>query len=459
MKTRSVLLLCSALIAASGAGYYLCQNIHLHDASAPAEAKTSEHAGMDMPTKEAAGGKGKILFYRNPMVPSDTSPVPKTDSMGMTFVPVYETEVQAEPGTVQIGSERVQKLGVRTEVAAKQSLTRAIKAVGIIQADERRETVVNPRFEGWIKKLYVNTTGQKVKRGDPLLDVYSPELLQAEREYLIVSGADSKNEAGRTLHGLAKSALEKLKTLEVPQDEIDRLQREKTPNDRITLRAQADGTVIEKRAVEGMKFASGDMLYSLAELGHVWAMADIYEQDLSNIAVGQTATVAVDAIPGKTFEGTVGFIYPQLSKDTRTAKARIDLHNEDGQLRPDMYAQVKLASPQKKNVLAIPTSAVLNTGERKAVLLDLGEGRFRPQAVKTGAEGDGHVEIVDGIKEGDRVVTSASFLIDAESNIRSALQNFAKPEEKQPEEKQPDQAQPEVKQPSQEHNAHNPSEH
>lgn len=427
MRTRTVLLFLATVIASSGAGYLLCQKIHLHDQLPSAtleQPKSSETATQE--------GKGKLLFYRNPMLSTDTSPVPKKDPMGMDYVPVYEKEVQSEPGLVQITPERVQRLGVRTEVAERRTLLRAIKAVGIIQADERRLSVVNPRFEGWIKKLYINTIGQKVKRGDALLEVYSPELLQAEREYLIaIDTGVSKNETGRILQSLAHGALQKLKTLEVPQDEIDRLQREKTPNDRITLRAQVSGTVMEKRAVEGMKFSAGDMLYSLADLGQVWVMADIYEQDLSNIALDQVASIAVDAIPGKTFEGKVGFIYPQLSKETRTAKARIDLHNENGQLRPDMYAHVELNSLQKANIVAIPVSAILNTGERKAVLLDLGEGRFRPQLVTTGAEGKGYVEVLDGVKEGDRVVTSASFLIDAESNIRAALQNFTAPE-KQP---------------------------
>ena len=426
MKIRTALLFLATVIVASGTGYFMGEKKHLPEQPPVAGTETDKRTEK-VPQK----GKGKLLYYRNPMVPADTSPTPKKDAMGMDFVPVYEKDIQAEPGTVQIGFERVQKLGVRIEAAAQRTLTRTIKAVGIIQADERLQSVVNPRFEGWIQKLFVNTTGQRVKRGDALLEVYSPELLQAEREYLIVVNAEgAKNETGHILQNLAGGALQKLKTLEVPQDEIDRLRREKTPNNRIILRAQADGTVMEKRAVEGMKFSAGDMLYRLADLSHIWVMADIYEQDLSNVAIGQVAHIAIDAIPGKIFEGKVGFVYPQLSKETRTAKARIDLSNEEGQLRPEMYAHVEIESPQKTNVLTIPVSAILNTGERKTVLLDLGEGRFRPQTVSTGAEGNGYVEILSGINEGDRVVISASFLIDAESNIRSALQSFTAPEKK-----------------------------
>jgi len=221
--------------------------------------------------------------------------------------------------------------------------------------------------------------------------------------------------------------IERLQSLAVPEEEIDRLKREKTANYHITLRAPADGTVMEKMAVEGMKFSPGDTLYRLVDLSNVWVMVDVYEQDLARVAIGQTAQMTIAAFPGKSFEGKVGFIYPDINKDTRTAKIRIDLPNPTGELRTDMYVSAELSIPTGGGVLAVPSSAILNTGEKQVVLVDLGDGRFQPRPVKTG---DGHVEILDGLKEGDRVVTSANFLIDAESNMRAALQTFTAPETK-----------------------------
>jgi membrane fusion protein, copper/silver efflux system len=381
----------------------------------------------------ASGDKGKILFYRAPMS-SDTSPVPTKDAMGMDYVPVYESDTKEEPGAVRLSAEHIQKLGVRTETAARRNLTQAVHAVGTIQIDETRQTVVAPRFEGWVEKLYADTTGMQVKKGDPLFVFYSPDLTHIEAEYpfshsQIMAGDMGGKTASTPSHSM-NGTVEKLQSLAVPEDEIERLKKEHTANYHITFRAPADGTVMEKQAVEGMRFSPGDMLYRLADLSNVWVMADIYEQDLAHIIIGQPAKVTINAYPGKVFEGKVGFVYPTINKDTRTAKLRIDLPNPTGELRTDMYADVQIEAGAANDMLAVPASAILNSGERQVVLVDMGDGRFRPQPVKTGMQGGGYVEILDGLKEGDRVVTSANFLIDAESNLRAALQGFAQPEAK-----------------------------
>lgn len=363
----------------------------------------------------------KILYYRNPMGLPDTSPTPKQDSMGMDYVPVYENEVQEAPGTVRVSPERVQRLGVRTEAVERRTLSQSVRAVGTVQVDETRQTIIAPRFEGWIVKLHANATGLPVRKGDILLDFYSPQINQIETEYLTLLSAG----------GVRNGALERLATLAVPDEEIRRLQRERRVNPTISLRAPADATVMEKQAVEGMKFASGDALYRLADLSTVWFVADIYEQDLAQIAVGQTAKVTINALPGSGVDGKIAFIYPSINPATRTAKIRIDLENSNGGLRTDMYGSVELTPDHVEPVLAVPSSAVLNSGQNKVVFIDRGEGLFQPHAVTTGAERDGYTEITDGLSEGDRVVTSSSFLIDAESNIRAALQNFTAPE-KQP---------------------------
>lgn len=380
-------------------------------------------AGREAPPQAASVGTGaspeagKILYYRNPMGLADTSPVPKQDSMGMDYIPVYENEARAEPGTVQVGAERVQRLGVRTEAAARRDMARTVHAVGTIQVDETRQTVVAPRFEGWIGKLTADATGRQVKKGDALFDFYSPQIVQIEAEYLSLAAGDSRS-VGR------------LTTLAVPDGEIKRLQRERTINNAITYRAPIDGTIMEKQAVAGMRFASGDALYRLVDLSTVWAVVDIYEQDLERVSVGQAAQVTLNAYPDKIFEGKVAFVYPALNPATRTAKARIELPNPDGLLRTEMYAAVALTATGGGDALAVPASAVLDGGTRKTVLIDRGEGLFQSRPVKTGAESGGYVAILDGVSEGERVVTNASFLIDAESNMRAALQNLAPVEQK-----------------------------
>lgn len=378
-------------------------------------------AGVQSETT-AATKQGKVLYYRDPMSPA-TSPVPKKSDMGMDYVPVYESDTQGERGTVQLSPERIQQLGVQTDMAMRRDLVQTVHAVGILQMDETRQTVIAPRFEGWIEKLSVNATGLRVKKGDALFTLYSPELtnIEAECRFTHTQSTEESPDAKNRITGTIK----KLQTLGVPQDEIDRLWREHTVNYHIVYRAPADGTVMKKEAVEGMKFMPGDTLYHLADLSHVWVMVDVYEQDLVRIAAGQTARIMINAFPGKVFEGKVAFIYPDINPDTRTTKVRIDLPNPTGELRLDMYADVEISGTKQSNVLTVPASAVLNSGERQVVLLDLGNGRFRPQAVSIGARGDGYMEILSGLNEHDQVVISANFLIDSESNLRAALQGFS----------------------------------
>lgn len=370
--------------------------------------------------------KGKILYYRNPMGLQDTSPAPKKDAMGMDYIPVYESEAKAVSGTVQISPERIQKLGVKTEVIGKRSLAQTVRAVGTVQIDERRQTVIAPRFEGWVEKLHADATGIQVRKGDPLFVFYSPDITHIEAEYPFTRSMDATTASKKVVNG----TIERLQTLAVPPEEIERLKRERTASYHITFRAPADGTVMEKQAVEGMKFSPGDMLYRMADLSNVWVMAEVYEQDLARISVGQPAKITINAYLGKTFEGQVGFIYPNINKDTRTAKIRIDLPNPTGELRTDMYANVELGGSAENSILAVPTSAILNSGARLIVLVDLGDGRFQPRPVKIGTRSGDYAEILDGLNEGDRVVTSANFLIDAESNLKAALQGFAQPEAK-----------------------------
>ncbi len=383
---------------------------------------------------QETGSEKKILYYRNPMGLPDTSPVPKKDPMGMDYLPVYDDESSSQKNdshVISISTEKVQKLGVRTEIAHMRELMRTVRAVATVQADERKQYAVTTKFEGWIQRLYVNTTGHKIKKGDALMDIYSPELISAQQEYLIaakglqtVSTADS--EIRSSMQRLVNAALQKLRNWDIAESEIRRLQHSGTVQQYLTLRAQADGIVMEKKAVAGQRFMPGDMLYQIADLSNIWLMADVFEQDLGLIHTGQIATIRIDAYPDKIFTGTVAFVYPSITPETRTAIVRIELTNPDYLLKPAMYAHIELTSWHSKGkVLTVPDSAVLDSGTRRVVLVDLGEGRFEPRSVKPGLHADGFTEILGGLRAGESVVVKANFLLDAESNFRNALSSFS----------------------------------
>lgn len=389
----------------------------------------SEIAVADLPVTITS--KSKILYYRNPMGLPDTSPVPKKDPMGMDYLPVYEGEApSSDSSVVKISTEKIQKLGVRTETAALRELIRTVRAVATIQANERLLYTVTPKFEGWIQRLYINTPGQTVKKGDPLMDVYSPNLIAAQHEYLIAMKgmqmvAEGSQNARSDMQRLVESALQRLRNWDISDIELQRLQREGAARQYITLRSLANGVVLEKLAVEGKRFEPGEVLYQIADLSRVWVLADVFEQDLGMIHPGQMVTIRVDAYPDKVFSGEVAFIYPKVTPETRTAIVRIELPNADGLLKPAMYARVEFASFHSKNkVLAIPDSAVLDTGTRRLVLVDLGEGRYEPRTVKLGMHADGYAEVLGGLEAGEAVVVKANFLIDAESNLKAALGSF-----------------------------------
>src|SRR5215813_3320693 len=391
------------------------------------------------PAPPAPAGERKILYYRNPMGLPDTSPVPKKDSMGMDYIPVYADEGSgAVPGTVAISPERIQMLGVRTEAVTRRSMAHTVRAVGTVAADERRIGVVNPKFEGWIEKLLVNTTGQAVRRGEALLEVYSPDLVLAQREYLVARSASAEMAhadamARDNARAIADAALARLKNWDISADQLARLQRTGIATRTLTLRAPIAGVVMDKQALEGLHFAAGDMLYRIADLSTVWLLAEVYEQDLAQIRPGDAARIAVQAYPGRVFEGRVAFVYPTVNAQTRTAKVRIEVPNPDLLLKTDMYATVEIAAPVSSTAESGTVSTVvLSTAGRQTVLVDRGEGRFEPRSIKLGAHAGGYAAVLEGLREGEKVVTGANFLIDAESNLRAALQAFTAPDGKSP---------------------------
>ena len=375
------------------------------------------------PAAPAPGaGQGRILYYRNPMGLPDTSPVPKKDSMGMDYIPVYENG--AEPGIVTVAPGRLQLLGVRTApVERRPALSRAVRATGTIAFNERGLAVVTTKVAGWIEKLDVAATGDAVRPGETLAWLYAPELVAAEEEYLLAAGTPSSHGAPGSL---TAAALQRLRALDVPLDEIARLRRTGAVSRRIAVRASTSGVVIEKPVVAGTRVMPGEPLYKIADLATVWLLADIQEGDLGAIRPGEKAHATLVAFPGRSFDGVVDFIYPTVARETRTVRVRIVMPNKDLALRGDMYASVVIDAPSSAaTVLAVPDSAVIDSGARQIVLIERGEGRFAPRVVKLGVRGDGYAEILDGVGEGERVVVGANFLIDAESNLKAALEGFA----------------------------------
>ncbi len=397
------------------------------------EGATAQAAAPPAPMAKQAGGERRILYYRNPMGLPDTSPVPKKDAMGMDYRPVYADGDGAGdvPGTVRISPGRLQTLGVRTaEVVFRPTLTRTVRATGSLQFDERHLATVTTKVAGWIEHLAVAATGDPVRRGQVLAEIYAPDLVAAEEEYLVAARMGGAM-ADSTRHGdagvLVAASLQRLRALDVPDDEIARLRRTGQASRRIAVRAPADGVVIEKPVQEGMRIEPGQPLYKTADLADVWLMAEVQEQDLGAVQPGAQAEASFVAFPGRTFTGTVDFIYPVLSTETRTARVRVVIPNPDRLLRAAMYANVQIAAAAAGPALAVPTSAVIDSGTRQVVLIDRGEGRFEPRPVHLGVRGDDWVQVLDGVTAGEKVVTGANFLIDAESNLRTALQGFAAP--------------------------------
>ncbi len=381
------------------------------------------------PKKPQAGcDERRILYYRNPMGLPDTSPVPKKDSMGMDYIPVHACDDQGDDNTVKVSLDRVQRSGVRTEKLQLRTLVRPVRAPGIVRIDERKLTVVTLRAEGYIEELHVNATGETVKAGAPLFRLYSAPLVQAQLEYALAV------KAARTLHdanqmAMVDGAAQKLRSLGMPEVRIREIQNSGSVPRTIEWPAPASGTVLEKKVINGQRVMAGDELYRIADLSTVWVIAEVPERDIGSITLGDRATVAFRAFLGQPIDGRVTLVYPELKPETRTARVRIELPNPDGRLKPDMYADVIFhAGAEDKPVVAVPDSAVIDSGTRQLVLIVRGEGRFEPRVIKTGRHGEGYVEALEGVKDGEEVVTTATFLIDAESNLRAALKGFTQQE-------------------------------
>jgi membrane fusion protein, copper/silver efflux system len=369
----------------------------------------------------------RVLYYRNPMGLPDTSPVPKKDPMGMNYIAVYEGEETDDRKTVRVSLDKVQRSGVRTEKVEERVVVRPVRSVGTVTHDETRLTIVTMRSEGYIEDLFVNKTGQHVHAGEPLFRVYSPDIQRAQIDMMVAIRAIGRgaSEADRNLDG----AMQRLRNLGVPESRIREVRETGTNPRTLDWPSPATGDVIDKRVINGQRVTAGMELYRIADHSRVWVIAEVAEGDLSQVKLGTRATVTPRAYQDEPVEGEVTFIYPELNAATRTARVRIELANPDNRLKPDMYADVVFhAGADARPVVAVPVSAVIDSGSRQVVLVVKGEGRFEPRTVKLGRRGDGYVQVTDGVSAGETVVTSATFLIDAESNLRAALQAFTRSE-------------------------------
>ena len=416
-------LIAAALLLAAGltAGYF----VGARPSASPLPA-ANDAAPAAAPTKAR-----KLLYYRNPMGLPDTSPLPKKDPMGMDYIAVYEGEDEAAStagaaGQIKISTEKIQKLGVRLEAAALRPLEKVVRAVGRVEPDERRLTTVAAKFEGYVERLHVNVTGQAVSKGQALFDVYSPELVSAQREYATaVQGLDSLKDATPQVQAgmrqLAEASLQRLKNWDISEEQLRALAKSGEIRRTLSFRSPAGGIVTEKKALAGMRFMPGDALYQIADLSAVWVVADVFEQDIGQVKTGAKARIRINAYPDKVFDGQISYIYPTLKAETRTVSVRVELANPGGLLKPAMFAQMELPVGAKTPVLTVPDSAVIDSGTRRIVLVQVQEGRFEPRQVKLGARGDSYVEVLEGIKAGEQVVVAANFLIDAESNLQAVV--------------------------------------
>jgi Cu(I)/Ag(I) efflux system membrane fusion protein len=380
-------------------------------------------------------GKGKETSTHKEHKPEVKQEVKKADDMEMKSLTMESIQKEGKmqevaPGTVQISSERQQLIGVKIGTVEMRSLQKVIRTVGRVDYDEKRIVTVSLKIGGWIEDLYVDFTGKFVRKGEPLLTIYSPELVSTQEEYLLALRAKKSlikspfPEVAGSGESLAESARRRLKLWDITDEEIKGLEESGQAKKTVTIYAPFTGFVLEKSAYKGMNVMPGMALYKLADLSVVWLYADIYEYELPYIRLGQQASIQLSYIPGETFTGKAIYIYPSLNPETRTAKVRFEIPNPHGNLKPEMYAnvEIKVHLGQK---LAVPEGAIIDTGIRQLAIIDKGNGYFEPRDVKVGSKVEGYYEVIKGLKAGERVVTSANFLIDSESKLKEAVGGMA----------------------------------
>ncbi len=404
----------------------------MHPTIIEKEPGTCPICGMNLTLIKSSKGvskeDGKIIFWRAPMDPNEIYNEPGKSKMGMDLVPVYENE-ELGLGVVTVDGSVLQSMNVKIETVLTRIIHNTIITNGILEIDETKEFVITTKISGWIEKLFVNYTGQNVKEGEKLLKIYSPELYSAQQELISsIEYAESKNYESKTgnlsTNELVQNAIKKLELFDIKRTEIDKIISTRKTNKYVTLFAPFDGTVLNKDVLEGEKINAGKPLMKIANLNNLWLKANIYENELEKVKLGNNATIKFSFNQDKIYSGTVTFISPTVDPHTRTVEVRIDINNSKSELKPKMFGTVEISGMDIENAIAVPELAILRSGKNNRVILSLGEGRFKPVAVKLGIYSMGYYQILDGLSKNDKIVTSGQFLIDSESNLKAALNLF-----------------------------------
>ncbi len=389
---------------------------------------------MQAPAVQEAGREP--LFYRNPMNPEVTSPVPATDFMGMDYVPVYADKDRASVvGTVKIDPVVQNNIGLRTAIAEQKPMSRTIRSVGHVDYDEQKLVRLHPKVDGWIRDIRVDKTGQPVADDDILLSIYAPKLVATQQEYLLAlsnfealknSPFEDISEGARAL---VKSSRGRLQLLDVPEHQILELEESRTIMESLHIHAPASGTVLQIGARQGQYVTPGTELYLIADLSTVWVYVGIYEYELPWIAEGDQVEMTLASVPGRTFRGELDYIFPYAEAKTRTTKVRMIFDNPDGVLRPDMLVEVSIHAAEQQAQIVVPAEAVVRSGDYNQIFVMTSEGSLEPRKITLGIESRGEVSVQSGITAGERVVVSAQFLIDSESKLREAAAKMLNPDE------------------------------
>jgi len=369
--------------------------------------------------KTAAGAEPKILFYKSTIKPGETNAGPGKDSRGIDMIPVYAEAPAANSASISLDPATIQMMNIQTTEITRGPLRRTIRTVGTIGYNETALSDVTTKFKGWIEKLEVDAMGQLVHRGETLFEIYSPELYGTEAEYLAVLDATNADSA---------AALEKLRFFDISEAQIVDMAKTRKPSKTLAVVSAADGFVVEKNVVQGQMVEAGTRLYRLADLGIVWVFAQVYEQDLPYVQLGQEAVVKLSSMPDREFRGRVTYVYPEVDERTRTAKVRLEFENPGYFLKPGMFVSAQIVSELKPSVLLVPDSAVLRSGEKNTVFVALPGGKFEARTVNLGQSGESsHYEVIAGLREGERVVQSGQFMLDSESQLREAIEKMGHP--------------------------------
>ena len=392
-------------------------------------------SGSSEPDSMSMESQRQPLFYRNPMNPDITSPVPAQDQMGMDYIPVYaDADDSAPAGTVSIDPVTVQNIGVRTARAEVRTIARVIHTLGRVDYDEQRITRLHPKTQGWVEELRIGTTGEAIRNDEILLSIYSPQLVSSQQEYLLaLKSLETLNESPfedvrRGAADLVDTSLERLRLLDVPEHQIEALKETREVSRILHIHSPAEGIVVNVGVRDGQYVTPQSELYVIADLSRVWVFVDIFEEELPWVSVGDEAEMRVTAVPGEILRGKLTYIYPYAESKTRTIKARLEFDNSDLRLKPDMFADVTIHANPRHDVVVVPSEAIVRSGLREQVFVVREPGKFEPRRVEIGLSSEGVTEIRSGVASGEEVVVSSQFLIDSESKLRESAAKMLEPE-------------------------------